>query len=72
MAIAPDPHRENILAIDIGATGIKFGVVDPSGHLVEPVRRIATPYPCLPDRLILRDPPRVAWIQNWNWVLAGY
>jgi polyphosphate glucokinase len=52
MAIAPDPHRENILAIDIGATGIKFGVVDPSGHLVEPVRRIATPYPCLPDRLI--------------------
>jgi polyphosphate glucokinase len=52
MATAPDPLNENILAIDIGATGIKFGMVDPSGHLVESVRRIATPYPCLPDRLI--------------------
>ncbi|HEV3267657.1 MAG TPA: ROK family protein [Acidimicrobiales bacterium] len=44
--------RETILAVDIGATTIKFGVVDAEGHLVDDVLRVATPYPCSPSRLI--------------------
>lgn len=43
---------ETILAVDIGATTIKFGVVDSDGQLVEDVRRLPTPYPCTPARLI--------------------
>jgi polyphosphate glucokinase len=37
-----------ILAIDIGGTGLKASVVDQSGALLAPRRRIATPYPCPP------------------------
>lgn len=44
--------RETILAVDIGATTIKFGVIDADGHLVEEVLRMATPYPCSPRRLV--------------------
>ncbi|HEV3186857.1 MAG TPA: hypothetical protein VGZ04_02300, partial [Acidimicrobiales bacterium] len=44
--------RETILAVDIGATTIKFGVVDTEGHLVDGVLRMATPYPCSPRRLV--------------------
>jgi polyphosphate glucokinase len=53
-------HMENrpavvtatVLAIDIGATSIKFGLVDPEGRLVDTVARVATPYPCSPPRLV--------------------
>jgi polyphosphate glucokinase len=44
--------RETILAVDIGATTIKFGVVDTDGQLVEDVVRMPTPYPCSPSRLV--------------------
>ena len=40
------------MAVDIGATTIKFGVVDPEGQLVDEVVRMATPYPCSPSRLV--------------------
>jgi len=43
---------EEILAIDIGATNIKFCRVDSNGELLETVRRKPTPYPCSPDRLV--------------------
>ncbi len=43
------PHL--IFAVDIGATNIKFGVVDPSGEIVSSQRR-PTPYPCTPDVLV--------------------
>ncbi|MGH6889227.1 MAG: ROK family protein [Rhizomicrobium sp.] len=42
----PEPH---ILAIDIGGTGLKASVVDPSGRLLVPRRRIETPHPCPPQ-----------------------
>ncbi|MFI5036202.1 MAG: ROK family protein [Acidimicrobiales bacterium] len=41
-----------ILAIDIGATTIKLGEVNPDGVLIGAVERRATPYPCTPDRLV--------------------
>ena len=52
MTHPPAATRESILAVDIGATTIKFGVVDDEGRLLEAVRREPTPYPCSPGRLV--------------------
>ena len=41
-----------ILAVDIGATSIKFCAVDEGGHLLDEVKRQPTPFPCLPATLI--------------------
>ena len=38
--------------MDIGATTIKFCLIDSHGALLEVARRRPTPYPCTPDRLI--------------------
>ncbi len=46
------PLVEEILAIDIGATNIKFCRVDLDGEMLESVRRRPTPYPCPPERLV--------------------
>jgi len=52
MAIEGIQASEQILAIDIGATNIKFCHVDAQGELLEPIRRKPTPYPCSPNRLV--------------------
>lgn len=44
--------HEQIFAIDIGATNIKFSHVNDDGDLLRTVRRRPTPYPCWPDRLV--------------------
>ncbi|HEY1825829.1 MAG TPA: ROK family protein [Acidimicrobiales bacterium] len=44
--------QEQIFAIDIGATNIKFSHVNDFGVMVRGVRRRQTPYPCSPDRLV--------------------
>jgi polyphosphate glucokinase len=52
MVLDSVPLDEQILAIDIGATNIKFCHVDVEGQLLEAVRRSSTPYPCIPTRLV--------------------
>jgi polyphosphate glucokinase len=52
MATSTLPLVEEILAIDIGATNIKFCRVDLHGEMLESVRRRPTPYPCPPERLV--------------------
>jgi polyphosphate glucokinase len=44
--------QEQIFAIDIGATNIKFSHVNDEGLLLRGVRRRPTPYPCSPTRLV--------------------
>ncbi len=44
--------QEQIFAIDIGATNIKFSHVNDFGVMVRGVRRRQTPYPCTPGRLV--------------------
>jgi polyphosphate glucokinase len=46
------PVEDQILAIDIGATNIKFCLVDFHGERLENPHRRPTPYPCSPARLI--------------------
>ncbi len=41
-----------IASIDIGATSIKVARVSPEGRLLDPVRRLETPYPCTPEGLL--------------------
>ncbi len=52
MATPRTPIEDQILAVDIGATNVKFCHVDVHGDLLEGVRRRPTPYPCSPERLI--------------------
>jgi polyphosphate glucokinase len=52
MVLGSIPVDEQIFAIDIGATNIKFCHVDVEGQLLEAVRRSSTPYPCNPTRLV--------------------
>ena len=52
MVVADYSTLEQILAIDIGATNIKFCHVDARGELLESIRRKPTPYPCSPERLV--------------------
>lgn len=41
-----------LLAVDVGATNIKYCLVDADGTLLEVPRRRPTPYPCTPERLV--------------------
>ncbi len=41
-----------VFAVDIGATSLKFAIVDPDGTLEGALARRPTPYPCPPDRLV--------------------
>ncbi len=52
MAYESIPLQDQILAIDIGATNIKFSHVNEAGILLRSVRRRPTPYPCWPARLV--------------------
>jgi len=49
---APLDSPDDILAIDIGATNIKFARVDTGGRLRRSLKRRPTPYPCTPERLV--------------------
>lgn len=48
----PDLGRDDVLAIDIGATNIKFARIDAQGRPRGSVKRRPTPYPCTPERLV--------------------
>ena len=52
MAPSREMMRMQILAIDIGATNIKYCEVDSTGALLDVIRRRPTPYPCTPPRLV--------------------
>jgi polyphosphate glucokinase len=52
MASPRTPIQDQILAVDIGATNVKFCHVDILGDMLETPRRRPTPYPCTPERLI--------------------
>ena len=56
----PTLTSEQILAIDIGATNVKFSHVDKDGVLLRTVRRRPTPYPCSPARLVEFVEERIA------------
>lgn len=60
-----------ILAIDVGATNIKFCHVDFQGQLLESIRRKLTPYPCTPERLVELLSDRIA-LGDDQWIGVGF
>ena len=48
----PVVSPDDVLAIDVGATNIKFARVDAQGRLRSTLKRRPTPHPCTPDRLV--------------------
>lgn len=52
MSLSGVEVNDQVLAIDIGATNIKFCHVDARGDRLESAHRRPTPYPCSPSRLI--------------------
>ena len=45
-------RAEQILAVDVGGTGLKAAVIDATGHMLTERVRVATPHPCTPDQLV--------------------
>jgi polyphosphate glucokinase len=61
-----------VLAIDIGGSGLKAAVVDGSGRLVVPRRRIDTPYPCPPAVMLDALAELVAPLPSHNRIAIGF
>jgi polyphosphate glucokinase len=51
-AAPASPAIENILAIDIGGTGLKAAIIDANGAMRTERVRVATPHPCTPAQLV--------------------
>lgn len=71
MTPVDDSMYGQILAIDIGATTIKFCRVDSQGELLESIRRKPTPYPCTPERLVEMLSGRISQ-SDTQWVGIGF
>ncbi len=52
VSLDSDSDSDSVLAVDIGATSIKFCRVDDSGERLGDVVRVPTPYPCSPSALV--------------------
>jgi polyphosphate glucokinase len=63
-----DVATDDVLAIDVGATNIKFARVDAQGAARGSIKRRPTPYPCPPDRLVNWVAQR---IRNFDVVRVG-
>ncbi|MFI5035395.1 MAG: ROK family protein [Acidimicrobiales bacterium] len=68
MAEWHDQNAATILALDVGATTIKYCPVDQEGHLLDTPRRRPTPYPCTPGRLV---EALVARVEETDWHRVG-
>jgi polyphosphate glucokinase len=60
------------LAIDIGGTGLKAGVLDASGHMMVKRLRVATPYPCPPKVLLRALADLVAPLPSFDRISVGF
>ena len=52
MSSSTDSFSSPVLAVDVGATFIKYCSVDLHGHLLYEATRRRTPYPCWPETLV--------------------
>ncbi len=71
MAEQHDQGALTVLAVDVGATTIKYCPVDQAGHLLESPKRRPTPYPCTPGRLVEAIEARIEET-DWHRVGVGF
>ncbi|MBV9659874.1 MAG: ROK family protein [Acidimicrobiales bacterium] len=62
----------NTLAIDIGGTGLKASVLDPSGQMEHARVRIDTPYPLSPQKLVLELQKLIKDLPSFDRVSVGF
>ena len=66
------PDDVHTLAIDIGGTGFKAGILDPLGTMITERVRVETPYPCTPPTLITTLLALVKPLGNYQRVSVGF
>jgi polyphosphate glucokinase len=60
------------LAIDVGGTGLKASVLDSAGRMLVTRVRVATPYPCRPERLLSAIVDLTAPLPSFDRVSIGF
>lgn len=63
--------RSNTLALDIGGTGLKATVLDPTGRMLTDRARVDTTYPMPPDRLVATLATLVAPLPRFERIAIG-
>jgi polyphosphate glucokinase len=76
-AVAPTPARggpggPDTLAIDIGGTGLKASVLDPSGQMEHARVRVTTPYPLSPQKLIATLAGLIKPLPHFDRISVGF
>ena len=69
---AADGATPHTLVIDIGGTGLKATVLDPDGQPEHARVRVATTYPCPPDKLVGELVELVRALPRYQRVSAGF
>ncbi|HET6965093.1 MAG TPA: ROK family protein, partial [Acidimicrobiales bacterium] len=73
MAANTSPDRSlDTLAIDIGGTGLKASVLDPTGRMEHARVRVDTPYPLSPQKLLLELQELISQLPPFDRVSVGF
>ena len=64
--------RSNTLALDIGGTGLKAAVLDPTGRMLTDRARVDTTYPMPPDRLVAALAALAAPLPTFDRISIGF
>src|SRR5581483_3879994 len=72
VAQVPPSSGPNTLAIDIGGTGLKASVLDPSGGMEHDRVRIPTPYPLSPQKLVMELQKLIQPLPPFDRVSVGF
>ncbi|WP_454815269.1 ROK family protein [Labrys neptuniae] len=65
-------ETSDILAIDIGGTGLKAAIINPGGQMQGERVRVATPHPCPPDLLVETLAELVASLPAYSRISVGF
>lgn len=71
-AAAPSSPSPATLALDIGGTGLKASVLDSQANLLADRLRVATTYPCPPDRLVAILADLARQLPGYDRISAGF
>ena len=65
-------HDENILTIDIGASFIKATVLNEEGELLQGYKRVNTPHPATPQKILDAIQDMVSGFQDYDKISVGF
>ena len=68
----PSSAIKRILAIDIGATGLKAAIIGPTGKFISDRVRVKTPDPCPPEKMVAALTELVKPLKDYDRVSIGF